>query len=244
MGSLTPSYSGTGSNALATICQTFDITNVTGFTPGEAYRVILDFTSAQSSNNNQCIVFDNFRTTGTNAAASLPVAFTGFGIKKTESGIQLTWNVAGERDVQSYLIERSTNGNNFTKLGEVAASNSTAYSFVDNQPVNGLAFYRIKETDADGKFKYSTIVRLNLDKNIVLKAYPSPAKDQVTIEHPVSNKGILSITTTDGRVVKQMDTKPGLNQTVINISNLKAGLYVVRFLNENRQTETVKLIKQ
>src|SRR4029079_13153522 len=98
----------------------------------------------------------------------------------------LVWNVAGERNAQSYVIERSTNGSNFAKLGEVAASNSTAYSFMDNQPVNGLAFYRIKETDADGKFRYSTIVRLNLNRNLSLRAYPLPAKDQVTIEHAVT----------------------------------------------------------
>ena len=244
MGSITPSYTGTGSNALATICQTFDISAVTGFTPGEAYRVILDFTAAQSSNNNQCIVFDNFRTTGTNSAASLPVSFTGFGVKKTEGGVQLTWNVAGEQQVATYEIERSGTGANFSKLGSVTASNAAAYSFVDNQPINGPTFYRIKEVDADGKFKYSTIVKLNLEKNISLRVYPSPAKDQVTVEHTITAKGTLGIATTDGRIVKTVDVQPGLNQTIINVSELKAGLYIVRFVNSSGDTETTKLIKQ
>lgn len=244
MSSLTPIYTGTGSNAIATICQTFDITSVTGFTPGEAYRIILDFTAAQSSNNNQCIVFDNFRTTGTNAAAPLPVSFTGFGAKKIDAGVQLIWNVAGERDVASYEVERSTTGANFTKLGSVAATNSAAYFFVDNQPVSGTIFYRIKEVDVDGHFKYSTIARLNLSSVFQLRAYPSPARDQVTIEHSPTSKGSINITTTDGRVVKQVDIKPDLNQAVINISALKAGMYIVRFTNANGQTETTKLIKE
>src|SRR4029078_52972 len=117
------------------------------------------------------------------------------------------------------------------------------YSFMDNQPVNGLAFYRIKETDADGKFRYSTIVRLNLNRNLSLRAYPLPAKDQVTIEHAVTGKGTLSITTTDGRLVKQMDVKPDLDQSIINISNLKAGFYIVRFVNGSH-IESIKLVKE
>lgn len=241
---ITPVYTGSGSNAVAAICDSFLLARATGFTAGESYRFVFQITSATSSNNNQCIIFDDFRTTGGAAAAPLPVSFIGFGAKKLDAGIQLIWNVAGERDVVSYQVERSTNGRDFIKLGEVAANNSTAYSFIDRQPATGLAFYRIKETDIDGKYKYSTIVRLNLDISFGLRAYPSPAKDLVTIEHAITSKGRLTITTTDGRIIKQIDIKPNLSQSVINISSLKAGLYIVRFVNGNSQTETTRLIKE
>jgi hypothetical protein len=237
-------YTGSGANRQLTVCETTNISDITGFTAGEKFRIAVEITAETSSNNNQCIIFDDFRVTGTIAQAPLPVSFVGFGAKKMESGIQLIWNVAGERDVVSYQVERSTNGRDFTKLGEVTANNSTTYSFIDRQPANGLAFYRIKEIDVDGKFKYSTIVRLNLDVTFGLKAYPSPARDLVTIEHGITSKGKLSITTSDGRVVRQIDLKPELSQTVINISNLQAGLYIIRFANDNGQTETTKLIKE
>lgn len=237
-------YTGSGANRQLTLCETTPINIITGFTAGEKFRIVAEITSEAASNNNQCIIFDDFRITGTIAQAPLPVTFVGFGAKKVESGVELIWNVAGERDVLSYQVERSTNGRDFVKLGEVAANNSTVYSFIDRQPANGLAFYRIKETDLDGKFKYSTIVRLNLDISFGLKAYPSPARDLVTIQHAVNPKGRLSVTTADGRVVKQIDTKPDLSQTVINISDLKAGLYIIRFANGNGQTETTKLIKE
>jgi hypothetical protein len=226
------------------VCETTDISTITGFTAGEAFRIAILITAESASNNNQCMIFDDFRVTGSAAQSPLPVSFVGFGAKKLESGIQLVWNVAGERDVVSYQVERSTNGRDFIKLGEIAANNSTTYSFIDKQPANGLAFYRIKETDKDGKFKYSTIVRLNLDVNFGLKAYPSPARDLVTIEHGITSKGKLTITTSDGRVIRQIDIKPELSQTVINVSNLKVGLYIIRFANGNGQTETTKLIKE
>jgi hypothetical protein len=239
-----PVYTGAGGNTVAAICDSFLLARATGFTAGESYRFVFQITSATSSNNNQCIVFDDFRTTGGPAAAPLPVSFIGFGAKKLDAGIQLIWNVAGERDVVSYQVEKSIDGRDFIKLGDVAANNSTTYSFVDRQPAKGLAFYRIKETEADGKFKYSTIVRLDLDISFGLRAFPSPARDLVTIEHGVTSNGRLSITATDGRVIRQIDIKPDLSQTVINISNLKAGLYIVRFVNGKGQTETTKLIKE
>jgi hypothetical protein len=237
-------YTGPNGNKQLVICETTDISTITGFTAGEPFRIVVELTAEAASNNNQCMIFDDFRVTGTAAQAPLPVTFVGFGARKTDAGVELIWNVAGERDVQSYIVERSVTGANFAKLGEVAASNSNVYSFVDNQPANGTVFYRIKEVDVDGKFRYSTIVRLNLSRNSNLRAYPSPAKDEVTIEHAITTKGSLSITTSDGRVIKQIDVRPELNQTIINISNLKAGLYIVRFVNANGQAETTKLIKE
>jgi hypothetical protein len=243
-GFVMPSYSGSGGNSMATICNTFSFVGLPGFTPGEAYRFRFEIVAGSSSNNNQCITFDNFRTTGFRSNASLPVTFSAFGAKQTSKGIELIWNVAAEQDVQTYIVERSSTGADFSKLGEVAASKQTAYSFLDNQPVAGNAFYRIKEVDIDGKSKYSPIVRLNLDRNIALRAYPSPATSEVTIEHSATDKGTVSIVTTDGRIVKQIEVKPQMTQTFVNTSTLKAGLYVVRFVGADGKTQTTKLVKQ
>jgi hypothetical protein len=240
----TPTYPNPSSNAVATECRSIAMSSYPGFNPGDRYRFVFQFTTASAGSASDCVIFDNFRTTGNTAAAALPVTFTGFGAKKTDSGIELVWNVAGERDVQAYEVEKSTNARDFNKIGEVDASNATAYSFIDNEPVNGLVFYRIKEVDIDGKFRYSTIARLTLNRNTQLRAYPSPARDLVTIEHDIAFNGTLSINTTDGRLVKRISVKPDLNQTVINISDLKSGLYIVRFINDNGHAESIKLLKQ
>ena len=237
-------YTGNGNSATATVCDSFLLTQATGFTPGESYSFTFVFSATSSSNSNQCIIFDNFRTVGTPAPAPLPVTFVGFGANQTSKGIELLWNVTAERDVQSYAVERSVTGVDFSKIGEIAANNSTLYTFLDNQPLAGRTFYRIKEVDIDGKSKYSPIVRLNLDRNIALRAYPSPATSEVTIEHSATDKGTISITTADGRIVKQIEVKPQMTQTFVNTSTLKAGLYVVRFVTADGKTQTTKLVKQ
>ena len=237
-------YTGNGNSATATICDSFLLSQAAGFTPGESYSFTFLFSATSSSNSNQCIIFDNFRTAGTPAPAPLPVTFVGFGANQTSKGIELIWDVTAERDVQSYIVERSVTGVDFSKIGEIAANNSTLYTFLDNQPIAGRTFYRIKEVDIDGKSKYSPVVRLNLERNIALRAYPSPATSEVTIEHSATDKGTVSITTADGRIVKQVEVKPQMTQTFINTSTLKAGLYVVRFVAADGTTQTTKLIKQ
>jgi hypothetical protein len=237
-------YTGSGSTQQLVLCETTPISTITGFTAGEAFRIVALITSKTGSTASDCITLDNFRVTGGISQTTLPVSFIGFGSRQTSKGVELIWNVSGERNVQFYFVERSSTGADFTKLGEVAANNATAYSFLDNQPIAGMTFYRIKEVDIDGKSKYSPVVRLNLERNIALRAYPSPATTEVTIEHSATDKGTISITTADGRIVKQIDVKPQMTQSFINTSTLKAGLYVVRFVGADGKAQTTKLIKQ
>lgn len=240
-----PSYNNAGPNGIAAECRALTINTYAGFDPGEAYRFIFQFTASSASNASQCITFDDFKTTGTPAQAPLPVTFTNVAAKKSGTGVQVLWNVAGEKDVLRYEIERSSNGRDFTKIGEVASGSTSGYMFVDNQPVNGVGFYRVRNVDLDGKFTYTSIVRVNLNKVIALKAFPQPAQNTLTVEHgSVNGKGVLTLSTADGRVVFQSDIKPDVNQSVINLSSYRAGMYIVRFDSGSGSIESIKIVKQ
>jgi hypothetical protein len=191
------------------------------------------------------MVFDNFRTTGLTALIPLPVHFSDFVGRKQGNSVFLIWSVAGEKDVLKYEIERSQNGKDFVKIGEVEAEERTSYSFTDVQPINGVNFYRVRNIDLDGNYKYSTIIRMNMGKTIVLKAYPQPALSDLTIEHgAVAELGTLSIVNSNGQVVKRVSINGDVNQTVISLSGLNSGVYVVRFDNGKGQVETLKVVKQ
>ena len=240
-----PTYIGGGSNATATICQNFNISSYTGFTVGDRYRFVIQVTSSTASNSNQCIVFDNFRTTGGTNAAPLPVTFTGFVARKSGNSVQAIWNVAGERDVLRYEVERSTNGRDFTLAGTVTATGAAAYSFTDNQPISGVSFYRVRNVDVDGKFRYTAIVRVNTADRIAIKAFPQPVRGQLTIEHPaISGKGNITVTSASGQVIRRMDVKGDDTQTIIDLSSAQSGIYIVRFDNGNGTVEQLKVVKQ
>jgi hypothetical protein len=245
IGTHIPLYTGSGNNRVARICDSVLISNVTDFTPGGKYRIYVLLSSSTSSQNNQCIEFDNFRTTGFISLIPLPVNFTQFIGKTVNQNVSLFWSVAGEKDVLRYVVERSKNGVDFAKVGEVPASGISTYTFNDPNLSNGVYFYRIKNEDADGQFKFSSILRMNLGKVITIKAFPQPAFGNMTIEHSaVTQKGQIMIMNTNGQIVRQIEVKPETTQTNINLSGINGGVYILRFDNGNGNMETIKIVKQ
>jgi hypothetical protein len=179
--------------------------------------------------------------------APLPVNFISFKAHKVTNGTQLTWNVAQQVNVRGYEVERSSNGIQFSKIGFVAASeNQESYTFTDAEPAVGAVFYRIKNVDNDGAYKYSTVLAVrNGTASIVLKAFPIPAKDKVTLQHQEAATGaLISLSAPDGRRVRSIRPTAGSMQTEITLSGLPSGMYVVSFDTGNGQVETVKLIKR
>lgn len=214
-----------------------DITNA----PNTTYRVEIKYWILE----NLYSAIDNI-SFGPNELIILPVKFIGINAFKINNGVQLRWDVAEEQDVLKYEVERSVNGRDFTKIGEVSQnSKSRLYAFFDKNPLPGASFYRIKNVDTDGRSDFSSIVRMNLSKFVQISAFPTPATSNVTIEHEILNtRGQLTVYSADGRAVKTVVTQEGTSQTPLNLSNLGSGFYVVRFDKGNGQVETVKLLKK
>lgn len=117
---------------------------------------------------------------------------------------------------------------------------------MDAQFSASRVFYRIKSVDLDGKYSYSPVVSLNAgNASIVLKAFPMPAQNQITLQHPAATATTrITLNTEDGRMVKSILPSNGTLQTMIDLSSVKSGLYLVRFENGNGEVETMKIIKQ
>jgi hypothetical protein len=240
----TPQYTGSGGNQTATICMTVNMAAIPGFTPGNAYRLNIFLRNASASNAAGCIRFDNFRTTAAPSQVPLPVMFIDFTARKKANTVELIWNVAGEKEVSHYEVERSKDGSNFSKIGEVTAESKTAYSFIDKQIMTGVVYYRVRNVDLDGKFTYTKVVRVNLNKVVVLNAYPQPVRSELTIEHGAVSSGKITIASASGQIVKTVNVKTDALQTVIDVAGLQAGLYIVRFDNGQGGAETIKVVKQ
>lgn len=202
--------------------------------------------------DNASVVLDNLAInapytypTGCAVANSpLPVTFAGFYAKKINSGVSITWNVGTEIDLNGYEVQRSSDGINFIKLAFVAATNSASYNFIDSKAPNA-AYYRIKSVDVDGKYAYSIVVSIKGEQSgVVLKAFPMPVQSQLTIQHSTAgNNTKIEVITADGRLIKSMMIAAGAQQTNVDLSNAKKGVYVLRFLND-ANVETLKLVKQ
>ena len=241
---LVPGYNTANS---ADVCRSVALTELPGFPTTDAkYILRIELTTSTGVGlAGQTVTFDDFRTNGTVANAPLPVTFVGFDAKKSSNGIQVTWKVAGEENVNHYEIERSEDGRSFTSISSVAIGKKDTYTYFD-AGAGTTAYYRIKNVDNDGKFKYSNIARVTNGKSsIVITAFPQPVVNQLTVQHPaIGANGLLTLSSADGRIVSMIRPVAGTMQTFINTSVLQKGLYVLRLDDGNGNTETMKVIKQ
>lgn len=206
-------------------------------------RIRLQFTFHTTSNAK--LFFDNFGIT-IPEAIGLPVNFINFQARGVGNGLQLTWNVANEDRLSSYQLEKSTDGRNYTTIGTITANGQSSYSFVDGNPASGTVYYRVKSIDIDGSYKYSSVLKLDKGRaSIVLKVFPLPAISNITIQHATAAQGAkITIAAEDGRIVKSIAPGNASMQTNVDVSGLRAGMYLVRFDDGSGNIETLKFLKQ
>ncbi|NQZ75203.1 MAG: hypothetical protein HRT61_03685, partial [Ekhidna sp.] len=113
----------------------------------------------------------------------LPIELLFFEAAPDEKGnIQLNWATVTETDNDYFTIERSLDGVAFTELTEIAGAGNTTderrYSYLDVRPYAGESFYRLKQTDFDGTFTYSHIIKVDVSNGVgeepEFTLYPNP----------------------------------------------------------------------
>jgi hypothetical protein len=179
------------------------------------------------------------------ASLPLPVKFTSFEAKAVLEGVDLNWSVGVEDNVKGYEVEKSTDEKNFSTISFVPAAGQSSYSFVDAQPA-AITYYRIKSVDLDGKPGYSAIVSVKSGQSsVVLRAFPTPVRKDLTIQHNAATVSTrISISSIDGRLIQSIMPVVGSQQTTVDLSAARAGLYIVRFDNGTGGVETLKVMKQ
>ena len=115
---------------------------------------------------------------------ALPITLLSFSGKNEGQTNLLEWITASEINNDYFTLERSSDAQNFGFVGKVkGAGNSTSqlhYSFTDDRPYL-RTYYRLKQTDYDGKFSYSDIIVLNLVSADGIIIYPNPVTDLLNI---------------------------------------------------------------
>jgi hypothetical protein len=222
----------------------FSLTPLTLFPANTAFKIEL---TMDISNSDKAVSALTLSTNALlrSAQSVLPVRFTLFNAKKVNTGVAVIWNVDLEENVTVYEVQRSVNGKNFTTIGSVDAIGQRTYSHTDTKALPN-AYYRIKSVDLDGKYMYSTIINIKGENSsVMLKAFPMPVQGDLTLQHETANENSrLTLVSVDGRIVRINKLTPGEQQTTIDLSGYKAGLYFARYDNGNGEITNFKIIKQ
>jgi hypothetical protein len=164
-------------------------------------------------------------------AAVLPVKLEDFSVTKQTNTVKVAWKTSDEINSRQFVVERSADGVNFTGIGIVMAKGIAAsYTFVDDKPLSGFSYYRLKMVDNDDKSAYSKIIRVNFERQLLVKVSPNPASTWVNIALDASNKPVtVQMTDISGRLVKQANSV-GRQSITLDISGLPRGLYTIKLV--------------
>lgn len=119
-----------------------------------------------------------------NVLSVLPLTLLEFSGNATGNKTSLQWKTADEVNTSVFEVERSANGSSYTTIGTVKAvgHNANSYSAIDEKPVAGNNYYRLKMKDLDGKFTLSQVVTVKHTVKDGLQLAPVPARSYVTVQ--------------------------------------------------------------
>ena len=188
--------------------------------------------------------------------APLPVELISFNASlKTETSAALAWETASEINNDRFEVERSEDGSNFNKVGEVAGHGTTntenAYSYLDDFGPNILVpalYYRLKQVDFNGAYVYTDIRKVILsEKADGIKVWYDRDIEKlnaiisVTQSHPIA----VRIIDAQGKVIAEQNvtTNKGNNALQLDMHGLANGVYTFIYYPESGNIQSKKFVK-
>jgi Secretion system C-terminal sorting domain len=169
----------------------------------------------------------------------LPITLEYFNARKnTTTSSILNWKTSQEINTASFNIERSNDAIGFKKIGTVrAAGNSNVgieYSFIDNNPVQGINYCRWKQVGVGGRFVDTPVRLVIFDKldAATVKYYPNPTNGILTVELASINSNeirVINICNATGAVINQLKIAASAgNKMQIDLSKYAKGIYFIQ----------------
>ncbi len=207
-----------------------------------------------------------FRVTATNECASsvaeesvvvkdcgngnpLPVTLTRFEGASRNGAVELAWSTASEINNDRFEIERSANGKDFRKVGEVKGNgNSSAlvdYAYTDRGAASGTVYYRLRQVDFDGAFEFSKVIAVSHNAGAASQAavsvFPNPVTDGrvgIRFQEVVNGGATIRLADLSGRVLHSQQLSNVASDIDLNLTglNLRSGIYTLSITANGRST--------
>jgi hypothetical protein len=159
---------------------------------------------------------------------------------------RIDWSTADEKKGDVFELERSDDGEHFSKLSRISAKGTaSSYSYWDEIPFNGVNYYRLKLVHASASSSYSKVVSATVrgTGTFSVEAYPNPVSGVLSVRvlGSTGSNAIVMITDVTGKVIKTETVTDGKAQ--INMAGLAQGVYFVKY-SDSKQSQTIKVNKQ
>lgn len=178
---------------------------------------------------------------------ALPIKLINFSAAPDQNKVRVAWATDSEENNDYFTVERSSDGTSWEEVkklkGASKSSSLLSYEVYDLSPIEGTSFYRLKQTDVDGKTSFSNIYSVKYrasSKGISL--FPIPSSSNTLNIAGINNykNYELMLMDTAGNLVY----KTGLTGGSVDLPSIKAGVYIVRVTDKvSGASENLRYIK-
>ena len=202
----------------------------------KSMRVLLVDVTAGGCGND--FALDDIKVSLCPNGGPLPVEFLSIDARQKGSGVSVEWSTAQETNTKSFVVEKSADGGNsnwnvITTINAAGSSSSIKnYNAYDPQPFTGINFYRIRQVDKDGNFKYSKIVSLKINfSKTGITVLANPFHNSLTVDFSSSSGQVVSARLVDIAGKQVAFEKWAINagttrKAFSNVSGLQQGMYI------------------
>jgi hypothetical protein len=188
----------------------------------------------------------------TKAQSTLPLRLLNFQGNVNGSKASLQWSVTENETGNSFELEKSSNGKDFSPAALIFTTTKTGteyYSF--KEPIEKTVFYRLKMVNKDNSVSYSKIIRLSVkdeasDNAVRILQNPVGSSLQFSYNVPSDENTTLNIYTGTGAKVfsTRVQSEKGTNTYMLNLdSKMDKGFYILEVTN-GKERSISKFIKQ
>ncbi|MDX2361859.1 MAG: T9SS type A sorting domain-containing protein [Crocinitomicaceae bacterium] len=185
----------------------------------------------------------------------LPVEDLEFQGEQIDRQVDLFWTTQSEINNDYFDVERSIDGGSFEIIGKVDGNGTTNspsnYSLTDYNPAPGINYYRLRQVDFDGQFRYSNVIAFEFNGNddaYFISASPNPTSGVTKILFNSNNQGnsVICVYNSLGKQVFNQTyyTQSGLNSIEIDLNSVAKGVYILSLELDQEEPRQLKLLKQ
>ena len=164
--------------------------------------------------------------------------------------VDLEWLTNTSYKSAYYVLEKSTNGIDFQELEMVQNTPKgleTAYfNGLDESPVLGANFYRLKQVFQDGSMAYSRVRKVNFGVDLeAIANFPNPAQEELfmNLSEYAGKQASILISNQFGRIVEEINFEQLPSDLVkIDLSKYSNGLYLIRTKIDRTRIISQKLV--
>ncbi len=179
---------------------------------------------------------------------SLPVELVKFDVVDENNIIRIIWTTASEINNDYFTIERSIDAMNWKELEQTDGSgNSTQYldyAIIDPFPLSGTSYYRLKQTDFDGKTSAFPPKSIHHDGAKDFDVYPNPAKEKLTVRNFSAAEYEAELFSAIGMEM-YVPAHATSKEKIFDTSQISSGIYflIIRSKNEIKRSKRIVIIK-